>query len=123
MIQLYKSHSLTTLADALVQNLSEAGPPDPLQPVTMMVPNQDSARWLRLFLARKTGMAANIRYLLPSEWIWNVIRKTIPDLPEELASDLDPIKSSLTDEFLGSVRMDGLQRYDRYQAMHLEDRE
>lgn len=122
MIQLYKSHSLTTLADALVQNLSEAGPPDPLQPVTMMVPNQDSARWLRLFLARKTGMAANIRYLLPSEWIWNVIRKTFPDLPEKLASDLDPIKWALTDEFLGSERMEGLQRIDRYLQMQPEAR-
>src|SRR5690625_5593720 len=58
MIQLYESHSLTTLADALVQNLSEAGPPDPLQPVTMMVPNQDSTRSLRLCPARKTGTAA-----------------------------------------------------------------
>src|SRR5690625_7856892 len=54
MIQLYKSHSLTTLADALVQNLSEAGPPDPLQQVTMMLSNQDSTICLHRFLSRTT---------------------------------------------------------------------
>src|SRR5690625_7802056 len=67
-------------------------------------------------------MAANSRYLLPSEWIWNVIRKTFPDLPEKLASDLDPIKWALTDEFLGSERMEGLQRIDRYLQMQPEAR-
>lgn len=121
MIHLYKSHSLPVLADTLAAYLSETEVENPLQPYTVMVPNRDTARWLTLHLARKTGMAANIRYLLPSEWMWKVIRKKFPDLPDHLASDLEAIKWALVDEFLKAEKSDPIYQIESYLSSRPEE--
>lgn len=66
-------------------------PDDPLVAQTIMVPSQDMARWLKLRLARLTGIAANIRFVLPADWQWEQIRRVYPDLPRQLPGDRGPL--------------------------------
>jgi exodeoxyribonuclease V gamma subunit len=95
MYHLYHSPHLTKLAQKLSELLDENKPADPLKPVEIIVPNRDTAQWISLYLAESTGIAANVNYLLPSEWLWQRIRDYDPDLPDLLPSDRGPLTWSI----------------------------
>ena len=95
MIHHFKSHHLTDLAEKLAESLKAYQPDDPLEPQVIVVPNLDTSRWLKSELAGKMGIAANLQFLLPSEWQWNRIRQNYPELPKKLPSDLEPMKWAL----------------------------
>src|SRR5262245_24026147 len=46
------------------------------------------ARWLSLGLARALGLAANVRFPLPSGFLWETFRALLPDVPA--SSPLEP---------------------------------
>ncbi|MEX0994539.1 MAG: exodeoxyribonuclease V subunit gamma [Balneolaceae bacterium] len=97
MLYIRKSDKLNILANQIAGNLDQTEPADPMTPVTIIVPNRDTARWLSMELAERRGIAANLDYQLPSEWIWNSIRslRHLKDLPEQLPSDLEPMTWTL----------------------------
>ena len=99
MIHHHKSNKLTTLAGRLAEALKENLPDDPFQPQAIVVPNLDTSRWLKNQLAETWGIAANLRFMLPSEWQWNQIRMVHPDLPKKLPTDIEPMKWALYDLF------------------------
>lgn len=92
MIHIYSSSSLRYLADQCAEKINDAGIDDPFVPQTILVPNLDTARWLRLRLTEKNGITANIEFVLPAEWQWKQVRKLYPELPKTLASDRGPLK-------------------------------
>lgn len=92
MITHYKSHSLSILAEQLANIMDENLPEDPLMMRQVIVPNLDTSRWLKLNLAERNGMAANIEFILPSDWQWRQVRKLMPELPKNLPSDQGPMK-------------------------------
>lgn len=92
MYHLIASSSLKTLSESFCRSLAEALPEDPLDPVTVIVPNRDLSRWLSMEIARQQGVMGNIRYLLPSEWFWQRVRTLFPGLPKELPSDRGALK-------------------------------
>ncbi len=95
MIHQICSTQLTELAGSLSETLNQSFPENPLTPQTVIVPNLDTARWLRFYLAEKNGIAANLDFVLPSEWMYRQIRRKFPDLPELLPSDIMPMSWSL----------------------------
>ncbi len=95
MIQIHSSASLQLLADQCAENVNNRGLEDPFTPHTILVPNLDSARWLRLKLTERNGILANSEFMLPAEWLWKQVRKLHPGLPKMLASDRGPLKWSL----------------------------
>ncbi|TVR18853.1 MAG: exonuclease V subunit gamma [Balneolaceae bacterium] len=97
MIHHHKSNKLTVLANLLAEALEENLPADPLLPQTIVVPNLDTSRWLKNQLAESLGIVSNLRFMLPSEWQWNQIRKVYPALPKKLPTDLEPMKWALYD--------------------------
>lgn len=92
MLHLYKSNRLEWLAKKLSESLHSSFNIHPLQSDTIIVPNRDNARWLQFKIAEQNVISANIKYLLPAEWMWNEIRCLHPDTPKELATDKDPLK-------------------------------
>ncbi|MEX2585759.1 MAG: exodeoxyribonuclease V subunit gamma, partial [Balneolaceae bacterium] len=92
MYHLIASSSLRTLSESFCRSLTEVLPEDPLDPVTVIVPNRDLSRWLSMEIARQQGVMGNIRYLLPSEWFWQRVRTLFPGLPKELPSDRGALK-------------------------------
>lgn len=97
MIHLQKYSSLSDAAAGLAEVLRHHQPADPLVEQSVIVPNMDTARWLKLELADIQGISANLRMILPSDWQYRQIRKLYPDLPKKLPSDILPMAWSLFD--------------------------
>lgn len=68
---------------------------DPLRPVEVMVPNHDTARWLRLQIAKRDGICANMDFMLPFDWLWRQARRTDPRLKRVLPADPGPLRLTL----------------------------
>jgi|GEM_PF-671748 len=95
MYRVIQSPQLLKLASSLGTLLREQSPEDPFQPVEVIVANRDTARWLKLVLAEQCGIAANIHFLLPSEWLWTRIRECWPEVEQQLPSDRGPMTWSI----------------------------
>jgi exodeoxyribonuclease V gamma subunit len=65
MIRLVQAHRLDALADALAENLAAGvrnGSRSPLEPVDIVVPSSTWASWLKIAIASRAGIAANLRF-------------------------------------------------------------
>lgn len=114
MIHCFKSCHLHILADHFSRLLDQSRGQDPFQPHTIIVPNLDTARWLKLFIAEKNGIAANLQFMLPAEWQWKQIRKLFPDLPEKLWSDIEPMKWTIFELLMNANERKAFPVLERY---------
>tara|TARA_R100001143_G_C3360893_1_gene135508 strand:- start:5485 stop:8676 length:3192 start_codon:yes stop_codon:yes gene_type:complete len=114
MITIRKSNSLYTLVSLLGDALKENSPDNPLQPQTIIVPNLDTARWLKLELAERMGIAANMECILPSEWLYRQIRNLYPDLPKKMPSDILPMTWSIYNILIDESQRSQYGRIDSY---------
>ncbi|WP_340102601.1 exodeoxyribonuclease V subunit gamma [Rhodohalobacter sp. 8-1] len=117
MIRIYRSDNLTTLASHLARDLSTHVPDDPLETMSVVVPNRDTARWLKLCLAEESGIVANISFILPAEWQFQMIRKRYPKLPKVLPGDPGPLAWSIFDVLMDDTGRKHFPRPDRYVEM------
>ncbi len=85
-LRLHHSNRLEVLAAELA-HLARAGPGDPFAPERIVVPHPTIGRWLSLELARKLGIAANVRFEQPAEFAWSIMRGLVPDLSAERPYD------------------------------------
>lgn len=83
---LYQSNRLEHLAELLAQVL-RAQPPAPLAAETVLVHSPGMGTWLQLQLAANRGVAANLRFVLPSSFFWQLHRRTRPSLPPQSVWD------------------------------------
>lgn len=95
MIKVCSSHTIHKLADKLADSLSKKRGDDPFSVQQVVVQNQDTARWLKLYLADKNDVCAQIEFVLPARWQYGMIRKVYPDLPGLLPSDIGPMTWSI----------------------------
>src|SRR5690606_16702699 len=58
-----------------------------LAPEILVVPNAGVGRWLALRLAEQLGISANLRLRFPAEFVWDVARTILPDVPVRSAFD------------------------------------
>lgn len=72
MFYLYHHNDLSRLAE-LFAALRDRQRPSPLGVDTVLAPNPGIGRWLRIQIAESEGVAANIRGLLPGEFIWELL--------------------------------------------------
>ena len=79
---LISSNRLDVLAGDLAARLARPVAEDTLlSPYTILIPQPTLRRWLQSWLARHLGIAANLRFLTPSEFTWELLRADRPDLP------------------------------------------
>lgn len=83
----YKSNTLKKLADELAEQVSTLRRYSPFQKIWVVVQNKEVQQWLTLQIAKKSGIAFNFEFVLPSELIWKLYRLEHPDLPKKLPSD------------------------------------
>jgi exodeoxyribonuclease V gamma subunit len=73
------------LADAIEQQARDG---DPFEPIAIVVPNRYQRKWLRLWLARRLGVAINLQFELLDDALWSLLRRfdprTHPSPPENL---------------------------------------
>ncbi|MCL6415831.1 exodeoxyribonuclease V subunit gamma [Aestuariirhabdus sp. Z084] len=85
MLQIHHSN-FAELHQALIADLIREQPlRDPLAEELVLVQSPGMAQWLKLGLANHLGIAANIRFPLPSSFIWQLFTRVIPDMPKESA--------------------------------------
>ncbi|WP_111655386.1 exodeoxyribonuclease V subunit gamma [Isoalcanivorax indicus] len=88
MHYLYQSNRLEHLA-AMLGAVMAQQPASPLSSEQVLVHSPGMATWLRLNLAARHGIAANIECPLPSTFFWQLHRRLHPDLPEQSAWSKD----------------------------------
>ena len=83
MLELLQSNRMSLLLETLSERLQQ--PDDPFEPALIVVQSQGIGQWLKVELAERLGIAANIDCLLPAELIWRLYQQV---LPEALGQDL-----------------------------------
>jgi len=85
MLHVYHSNRLEVLFTLLCAIRESQPVPDPLKSETVMVANPGIGRWLNLQIADHAGIAANIDYVLPAEFVWHLYRKCLNSVPKKSA--------------------------------------
>jgi exodeoxyribonuclease V gamma subunit len=86
-LNLYTSNRLEILADKLAEVL-HTPLASPIEPEIIVVQSKGMERWISMEIARRFGICANVRFPFPNAFIYEMIGKVIPDLPEQ--SPFDP---------------------------------
>jgi len=116
MLSVYHSNRLEALFILLCSVRESRPPADPLAPETVLVANPGIGRWLNLQIADRAGIAANIEYVLPASYVWQLYRDCLDDVPERSAFERSALRLRVLSE-LEAISSDGdktwspLQRY------------
>lgn len=87
MLHLIQSNKMECLADSLIHVLdqtSEQGH-SAFESDVILVQSPGMSQWLKIQIAEKLGIAANIDFPLPSSFIWRLYQQHIDGLPEQSA--------------------------------------
>ena len=83
--RLYHSNALEVLAGILAQTLrAPADPAAPLAPDVVLIPQVAMRRWLQATLAEAHGVAANLEFLTPGEFVQRALDANVPGRGEDL---------------------------------------
>src|SRR6516165_1690349 len=77
MSTLYLGTDVDALAGKLADHLQRKDR-DPFHPATIVVPNRYLGKWLKLWLARRLGLAFNLRFLYLENALWEWLRGVDP---------------------------------------------
>ncbi|WP_372017100.1 exodeoxyribonuclease V subunit gamma [Pseudoxanthomonas sp. 10H] len=83
--RLYHSNSLDVLAGLLAEALRAPAPGQPLlAPDTVLIPQVAMRRWLQATLAARYGVAANLEFLTPGEFVGRALAANLGPAADEL---------------------------------------
>ena len=97
MLKVYHSNSLDVLRDLLVEMVSQAPLSDPFKAEQILVQSPGMAQWLKLELAQRIGIAANVEFPLPASFLWRTFSQLLVDVPERSAYSKDSMTWVLMD--------------------------
>ncbi len=85
--RLYYSNALDVLAGLLAEELAHPVPgQSPLEPDIVLIPQAAMRRWLQAALAQRHGVAANIQFLAPGEFVSRALDANVPATGPDLAT-------------------------------------
>jgi exodeoxyribonuclease V gamma subunit len=91
--RLYHSNALDVLAGLLAEELRALAPGQSLlAPDIVLIPQAAMRRWLQATLAQRHGVAANLEFLTPGEFVARALDANVPNLPQapgKTTDDLD----------------------------------
>lgn len=96
MFRLYTSNDAAKLATRLGKRL-RAPHANPLQPARVLVPQAGLKRWLQAHLAEQLGVIANVEFVPPAQFTWELLRAARPDLPAHSPFDVEVLRWHLYD--------------------------
>ena len=83
--RLYHGNALDVLAELLANELRKAvAGVAPLQPDILLIPQVAMRRWLQATLASRHGIAANLEFLTPGEFVSRALRANLGDSRDDL---------------------------------------
>lgn len=109
MARLYShtSNRLEVLADHLADVLREP-PRSPFAPEVIVVQSQGMGRWLKLELAERLGICANVRFLAPEAFAHETFVALLADVPKQPRFTRDVLRWAVL-ESLSAAATDGLE--------------
>lgn len=91
MFTIYHSNQLNALQSLLCSVIDRNPLAESLQPEMILVPGPSMAQWLKIKLAERFGVSANVTFLLPAEFIWDLFIKVSPNIQKENPLSRDAI--------------------------------
>ena len=91
MFRLHTSNDAAKLADALGEQLLAARG-NPLTPARVLVPQAGLKRWLQVHLAERLGVIANVEFMPPAQFAWELLRAARPDLPPRSPFEVEVLR-------------------------------
>jgi len=85
LLRVYHSNSLDTLRDLLVEMIARDPIGDPFCAEKILVQSPGMAQWLKLEIAQRLKIAANIDFPLPASFLWRTFANLLVDVPERSA--------------------------------------
>ncbi|MDQ3287022.1 MAG: exodeoxyribonuclease V subunit gamma [Pseudomonadota bacterium] len=87
--RLYHSNALDVLAGLLAQELRAAAAPEQalLAPDVVLIPQVAMRRWLQATLAQAHGIAANLEFLTPGEFVQRALDANVPGKSEDIDAE------------------------------------
>ena len=86
--RLYHSNALDVLAELLADELRKQVPGQPLlAPDTVLIPQVAMRRWLQATLAQRHGIAANLEFLTPGEFVARALDANLGPSDDDLDAD------------------------------------
>jgi len=82
---LYHSNQLDVLKELMAHFIAKDPLANPFDEEQVLVQSPGMAQWVKMELAKKMGIAANIEFPLPASFIWKMFQKTLPDIPDKSA--------------------------------------
>ena len=90
---LYHGNDLEMLAGVLAAELARPLPGrDLLAPDTILIPQPAMRRWLQKTLAQTHGIAANLRFLAPGEFVREALDANVPGAGDEAVGDAEVLR-------------------------------
>lgn len=114
MFQIYHSNKLDLQKDLLVKLISRQPLADPFQPETILVQSPGMAQWLKLELADKLEIAANIDFPLPASFLWSSFSLVLKDVPERSAFNKEALTWALMELLPLQLSRDEFAPLQRY---------
>ena len=114
-LTVYTSNHMEILARQLARIVREPLP-SPLVPEIIVVQSRGMERWVSMEIAAHNGICANCSFLFPNLFLHEIVKKIIPDLPED--SHFDPVAMTfkIMNVLQSSIDLPGYESLKRYMA-------
>jgi exodeoxyribonuclease V gamma subunit len=114
LLKVYHSNSLDVLRDLLVEMVSAQPITDPFCAEQILVQSPGMAQWLKLELAQRLSIAANVEFPLPASFLWRTFSQLLVEVPERSAYSKESmtwILMRLLPDYLERVEFHALGHY------------
>ncbi|WP_343822433.1 exodeoxyribonuclease V subunit gamma [Psychrosphaera haliotis] len=88
----YQSNRLEALVTVLSQQIKSNSGQNPFTAETILVHSPGMSEWLKIQIAQQLGIAANLKFPLPSSFIWSLYQQLIPNVPSTSAYNKDRLR-------------------------------
>jgi len=79
MFILYKSIKFQVLIKKAYNIILKNPLSNPLNKEIFIVPNKEIEQWIKIFIAKKYNVSANIKFLQLNDFMWKIFKKSIPN--------------------------------------------
>jgi exodeoxyribonuclease V gamma subunit len=112
-LNIYTGNHMEILARQLARIVRDPLP-SPLVPEIIVVQSRGMERWVSMEIAAHNRICANCSFLFPNPFLQEIVRKIIPDLPEDSPFDPAAMTFRIMDVLKSFVDLPGYEPLKRY---------
>ena len=116
MLQVFQSNRLEVLVTLLAEQIKLPIGDNVFSAETVMVHSPGMSQWLKLQLAERNSIAANIDFPLPSSFIWRLYQQLLEDVPAESPFNKDKMSWRIYDLLSARLEQSEFRAVKQYLA-------